>query len=617
MLLTSPTRFINGYSKILVFLTVLITLSWLVTARFGRYSPSEIRIPIGSEHDSLRSASNKSRPWHAIDTLREHAKAEFINVLSHETGDLQAAAKAYLRRRGRRPPPGFADWYNFAKDHDGLIIEDFFDRIYHDLEPFWAIPALQIRLHAGSGSLPRISIRNGKIHKTSKSKQKPPWINLWSDMIGTVAKHLPDIDMPINTLDESRLILPWETVNDYMKMAHGSRKIVAENLTISEFGVTSLFDSEDAPFFDPEFLGGNYWDLAVVGCPPESAARTLYNAEFDYSRKLPLSKMDSTNGYNGFVQNWTAAKSPCNNPILQQLHGTFIEPVSTSTSRKLFPFFGGSKLQMNNEILLPPAMYWSIDPRFSSGKDHGPAWDKKHDMVMWRGTASGGRNRFENWTRFQRHRFVAMMNGTLVARAISGDPSLPNLSIPQRGSYNLTGSYNITLAGLGDWINKTADVAFTSLQCFPNPHPPFCSYTDAWFSVVKPLRMAQQYQYKYLPDLDGNSFSGRYRSFLSSTSLPIKATIYDEWHDSRLIPWLHFVPMDNTFVDLYGIMEYFLGYGSKEGHDDVAEEIATAGKIWAERVLRKEDMQIYVFRLLLEYARLCDDNRENLGWIGT
>ena len=43
--------------------------------------------------------------------------------------------------------------------------------------------------------------------------------------------------------------------------------------------------------------------------------------------------------------------------------------------------------------------------------------------------------------------------------------------------------------------------------------------------------------------------------------------------------------------------------------------MADAGKEWAEQVLRREDMQIYVMRLLLEYARVCDEKRERLGFI--
>ena len=74
--------------------------------------------------------------------------------------------------------------------------------------------------------------------------------------------------------------------------------------------------------------------------------------------------------------------------------------------------------------------------------------------------------------------------------------------------------------------------------------------------------------------------------------------------------------MDNTFIDIYGIMEYFLGNEENgvRGHDEMAKTIAMGGKEWSEKVLRKEDMQIYMLRLLLEYARVCDDDREIMGW---
>jgi len=45
------------------------------------------------------------------------------------------------------------------------------------------------------------------------------------------------------------------------------------------------------------------------------------------------------------------------------------------------------------------------------------------------------------------------------------------------------------------------------------------------------------------------------------------------------------------------------------------ERIAEQGREWAGKVLRKEDMEIYFFRVLLEWGRLTDDNRENLGFV--
>jgi hypothetical protein len=194
-------------------------------------------------------------------------------------------------------------------------------------------------------------------------------------------------------------------------------------------------------------------------------------------------------------------------------------------------------------------------------------------------------------------------------------------------------------------------------------------------------------QSKYAVSIDDDSLLHNFRAAKAT----LRSTIRRQWYDSRLVPWLHFIPLDHTFVDLYGVMEYFLGskvneggkdfahaigqvqkhehhfntpesqheenqkaHGSGEhsvendhstssqsgnephiprpsqpdpaphphppkrstgGHDDPARNIAEAGKTWADKVLRKEDMLIYTYRLLLEYARVVDDKRDRLGWV--
>jgi len=272
-------------------------------------------------------------------------------------------------------------------------------------------------------------------------------------------------------------------------------------------------------------------------------------------------------------------------------------------------------LPMNNEILLPPATYLNDDPFYSGGLSHGPSWDSKINGLMWRGVASGGRNKAENWRHFQRHRFVQMVNGTAVLNAETTRIRAETFDLPGWEFYNLKAPRN---GYLGDWLSTFADAAFVNLLCFPweEQNDKGCSYTGPYYEVRDGMEMSDMYAYKYLPDIDGNSFSGRYRGFLRSTSLPIKATIYDEWHDDRLFPWVHFVPMDNTFIDIYGILDYFEGYEGHGGHDDIAERIALEGKEWSEKVERREDMAIYTWRLLLEWARVCDDARDVLGWVG-
>jgi hypothetical protein len=319
---------------------------------------------------------------------------------------------------------------------------------------------------------------------------------------------------------------------------------------------------------------------------------------------------------NGYVSNYTLSCSLCHQPDLQGLHGFLIESISTRTSGTLFPLFGSSKLAVNNEILIPAAMYYDPqDDRFIS--DGGPkSWEQKTDSLVWRGLASGGRNTADNWKGFHRHRLISMLNGTQALLMPNSSDFVDISSLPLK-DWNLQAfnSNQPPSVALGNWLLNFTDVAFTDLACFPRSSPPSCDYTNYLFHPVSPIPLGDMYTRKYLVDVDGNSFSGRYLDFLMSTSLPIKATLFREWHDSRLLAWKHFVPMDNRFLDIYGIMEFFIGFGSGKGRDNLAKRIALEGSEWAHKVLRKEDMRIYVHRLLLEYARVMDLRREELGYI--
>jgi len=147
------------------------------------------------------------------------------------------------------------------------------------------------------------------------------------------------------------------------------------------------------------------------------------------------------------------------------------------------------------------------------------------------------------------------------------------------------------------------DVGFSETNgCVPN-----CSFLyDNTLSMKEKISQAEQFKFKYLVDVDGHSFSGRWRAFLESKSLGFKATIFREWHDSRLFAWRHFVPMDNRFDDIYTLLTYFIGYGQPlEGHsvgssaiyvarhDFEAQRIAQLSREWANKVLRRDDISLY------------------------
>jgi hypothetical protein len=123
----------------------------------------------------------------------------------------------------------------------------------------------------------------------------------------------------------------------------------------------------------------------------------------------------------GYVSNYSLSTVICHQPDLCGLHRALLQPISTSFSQQLYPLFGGSKLTVNNEILLPAPMYWNDDEKFTGGPDPGIVWQDKHNAAVWRGTATGGRNTAMNWRHFHRHRFLAITNGTKYRTADKDD----------------------------------------------------------------------------------------------------------------------------------------------------------------------------------------------------
>ncbi|GAO15333.1 uncharacterized protein UV8b_04844 [Ustilaginoidea virens] len=543
---------------------------------------------------------------HPVRKLMLDAKAHHDDLVARQSHHLASAAARYRERRGRHPPPGFDRWFEAAQNCSAVVVEDFFDRIYKDLAPFWALDPAETSRRANAWHHV-VRVRNGTARGDGDTTDRVPWLQLWTDLVAEVAGFLPDVDMPINYMDEPRLLVPHESVAKLVDKAATERTMVHVEEATTRYTDRADVDAAKADPYDPKWYGPSeqYWNLFVKTCGPDTPARDVEQvqdmsgpAEFprDYRPKYAL---------NGYVQNSTAAADPCWQPHLRQLHGSFIEPISLSSTEELIPLFGGSKLLANNEILIPGAMYLDRGDFYSGGESHGPSWERKKDAVVWRGEGSGGRAKAHNWHHFQRQRLVHMLNGTVVADAERTGVRAKTFPLPSADLYPSPRLHN---GNLGPWIRRFADAAFVRL-CPPDECP---FYFDT-FAVREHLPMEKQYEYKFLPDVDGNSFSARFRGFLRSTSLPLKATIYAEWHDDRLAPWVHFVPLDNTLQDLYPLLDYFSDRGGPG--DAAARLIAEQGREWAERVLRREDMRLYVWRLLLEWARVCDGNRHTLAYV--
>ncbi|KAG8991784.1 capsule-associated protein CAP1 [Tulasnella sp. 427] len=160
---------------------------------------------------------------------------------------------------------------------------------------------------------------------------------------------------------------------------------------------------------------------------------------------------------------------------------------------------------------------------------------------------------------------------------------------------------------------------------------------DHRFADAVPL--GEHWKYKYLIDFDGMGYSARLFAFLMSESAVIKSTVYKEFFSDWIQPWLHYIPLSSHYSEIYNIHAYFsgaapsmieaLGKANQTSNQDVKivtdawhdgdaqlRKIARAGRKWKMTIGRKVDMEIYVYRLCLEYARLWSDDREAMSYKG-
>lgn len=107
--------------------------------------------------------------------------------------------------------------------------------------------------------------------------------------------------------------------------------------------------------------------------------------------------------------------------------------------------------------------------------------------------------------------------------------------------------------------------------------------------------------------LDGNGISDRLYKLLAYKSYPLKQTLLRVWHGDRLVPWVHYVPVSIGVDELPELVSYLT---LSEVGMERAKKITEAGREWFGKSLKEVDMDIYLYRLLLELVRLQDPQRE-------
>jgi Glycosyl transferase family 90 len=573
--------------------------------------------------------------YHPIDLLiydgaRQHEA--YFNATQLSSA-LASNVARYKNRYGRNPPPGFDVWWEYATNKSTLILDDY-DEIDDDVLPFYSVNPADIRRATWEmvsnpwNEISGITIRDGVAAVQENVLPTHRWmLEGVAVLINSFARYLPDMDLAFNLNDESRVAVPYDKLNLHRTLGRANQMFGTDGFSAHRAGTWQGIPEEE--YHSTGFRDGSFRNTFArwgsIGCPPSSPARSH---PYIPSQSSICFSCTSPHSLGQFLANWTIAADICHQPDMAHLHGFYLSPAAFKTSLDLVPVFSQSKPHGFNDILYPSAwnymdkvIYAPTDKSSGApGSDDwrpafpDPTFHEKYNTLFWRGATSEGVSSGDHtWRGMTRQRLVHLTNNLTSHQHDAQTVLLPDPKISQKLKYTLIPGDKIAS------LNLDTDIAIVDhiARCGGiGLHD--CSDQAEEFALVAPSDFQTHWRYRYLFDLDGAGFSGRFLPFLQSKSLPFKTALFREWYDSRITAWKHFVPLDGRLHGVYSTLAYFAGVHGNlpdgrrvewEGHVKEGEKIA-----WAARVLRKEDMEVYFFRLLLEWGRVTDDNREKLGF---
>jgi hypothetical protein len=542
---------------------------------------------------SLPPPNEKSHPIHQLITNAERGANE---VLLRQSKTLKEAVAEYRRRYNVSPPPNFDKWYEFAKAK-GVQLIDEYDTIYHSLLPFWGLEPAVIRARAREAlgfdnSLIGVLIRDGEV--VYKGGGENWQMDATEKMMEGFIKWLPDMDLCFNKHDEPRVIIPHEdltrlvhhAIDKALPAAFNARKLRNTwSPRPSDIDSGKRFPEARTTRFN-RFAHQPTWTNSRISCSPDSPSRSLDETTPDDIASYTFSPLN-------FINNKTAFSDICLSPSLRSTFGFFDRPNAFDVVHDLFPIFSQSKVSSFQDILYPSPWYYSNKVPYKESQDF--TWENKENQLYWRGSTTGGFSRDGGWRRQHRQHIVKIINGLDTTQVY----------------------HNETAEGVEEWNLQTVprteykdlfDVFFSHVgQCDPGD----CDAQKEFFRLAPSADQNHAWNYKYLLDIDGNAFSGRFYAFLKSHSLIFKMAIFREWHEEWILPWVHYIPLSLKGDEYVEAVRYF--DREEEGRVS-AVRVAEEGRKWALKVLRNEDFEVWFFRLLLEYGRLVDDDREKIGF---
>ncbi|RYP58354.1 hypothetical protein DL769_008993 [Monosporascus sp. CRB-8-3] len=541
----------------------------------------------------------------------------FCSTLVDQRTTLKSAVREYKDRyHGRNPPPNFDKWFSFAQQRKSAII-DKFDQIDKDILPFWGMNQEKIR----SGldflkSLPDIgviTVADGKVHHNQPSD--PSQNQVLDDvvsMISSFSEHLPTMSIAINLKERPRILVPWDDVyrmalsgskprfNIFPNRLHRRR---VDDAKVPDGNSNGASTTAEMSASQSIVSAQKFHHLQALACPPGSPTR----AGIHWNVRDFCAACANPHSQGQFVKDWQKSLDPCHQPDLFNLHDFHMAPYGYEIYQELLPLFSGSKTDSFNDILIPLVRSSSTDRVDST------AFADKFNRAFWQGDVADVRFlTSQSLHGGHRQRLLHLVNNATSAESIS-------ILMGTGNDKQMKFHYEDIQART---VNSHLPLSFS----FTNSEP--CDTADCWliqqeFGFQERGTPTDKLFVLLLDDSDGPP--PELLPVLRSYSVPVLSSIFREWYTERILPWVHFIPIDVRYHGLHSTLSYFIGLkyngplnGKSQAMDRRKEDarwIAEEGRKWADKSMRREDMEVYLFRLLLEWGRVIDNNRDSLGFV--
>ncbi|KAM0753121.1 hypothetical protein T439DRAFT_286761 [Meredithblackwellia eburnea MCA 4105] len=499
------------------------------------------------------------RGKHPIQVLIDAAEKKWKDKVDRQSRTLKDAVREYKQRYKRNPPRGFDEWWNFCEQNN-VQLRDEYDQIDHDLAPHRALEpqdsrhrnrVMQQRDHTFT-----LAMKPGHSKVTAHGQhRKLRRATDVASVLGLFAGRLPyAVNLTFIIDDNPAVMLPYSQRERMVELAQQGEY----------YGPSEFVETEDQ----------NLSNFAQA-CAHNSPLRRSERGEHvtDYSGESQRS----------FIWDHGRATDLCHHPEIRKLHGhTMQQGVPLSPIVPLFTF---AKTKLHSDILCTPLEQYS-----DTYIGYEPAWEgKSKNKLLWRGTTTGVEfDKHTPWRLSQRARLHFM------SQNMEGEKSV---IWSQRGTLRES---NMTVESLNHLYMDTF-FAGKPEQCDPET----CEIMEKTISFKPTIGLEESNTYKYLMDVDGNGWSGRFHRLMSTRSVVFKSTVFPEWYQDRVQPWVHYVPIKVDYSDMYDALAFFIGTPDGQGgHDSIAERIGEAGRQWAANYWRRVDMAAYMYRLILEYSRI-------------